>query len=170
MAIPKPTPTISHITWVKVMLTTTILYTIHWSSTFFYSNYCATGWMGAALITAPHCSMSFNIMDWSRQWYLATCWIMVAKIVQDVSYFVEWIIYKGDSGISQLYNNQIEDQQISSQFHPGTLYKNIQQNTKILHKKTKNKQQPQKQDVKQSPTTIHDEAPRVSGHGPGSDG
>ena len=129
----RPTANIAQITWLKVFLSTTLLYTLHWGSTTIYSNHCASGWMGAAMVTAPHCSMAFNIMTWSRQWYMAICWIMVAKIVQDVSFGVEWLIYKGDTTITketrkqaQLWTGaQAEKEMPVAEFQPGSLYQSV---------------------------------------------
>lgn len=129
----KPTANISQITWLKIFLSTTLLYTLHWGSTTIYSNYCTNGWMGVAMVTAPHCTMAFNIMSWSRQWYMAICWIMVAKVVQDVSYGVEWMVYKGEDTISKetrkraqkLNGGEPQKETCFSEFKTGSLYDEV---------------------------------------------
>ena len=131
----QPSANISQITWIKVFLSTTLLYTLHLGSTKIYSNYCTSGWMGAALMTAPHCTMSFNIMTWSRQWYIAICWIMVAKIVQDVSCGVEWLIYKGDISSKKNPNKTAGH---NAKFQPGRLFQTMEyvmQGDRDLYKK-----------------------------------
>ena len=91
----EPSRDIAHLTWPKIIFGSIILYLIHVGSVYFYASpACMGGWFGPAMVASPHCRFLFDIVTWSRQWYLAIVWLFVAKLTQDLAYTVEYLLFQ----------------------------------------------------------------------------
>jgi len=97
-----PQANISHLSWTKILMGSIVFYGLHAITTAMYAGWaCAGGWTGPMAVAAPHCSFLWEIMTWSRQWYLGIVWLVVGKCVQDFSYAADWVVYKTDIWFNQ---------------------------------------------------------------------
>ena len=97
-----PQPNITHITWTKIIMGTILFYGSHVLSTHIYaSGVCVGGIYGPAFIATPHCKFLFEIMNWSRSWYITIVWMVAAKLVQDLSWGLDFLIFKTEQAFTK---------------------------------------------------------------------
>ena len=121
-----PQPNITHITWTKIIMGTMLFYGSHVLSTHIYSSgVCVGGMYGPAFIATPHCKFLFEIMTWSRSWYITITWMVAAKLVQDLSWGLDFIIFKSEQALHK--NKEFSE----------NIYSVINKQTNLLNRKYK---------------------------------